>query len=146
MARGKGRGGYQAPASPAPVSGPGGLSARTDGGPAQPMRVPTGGAYGQASDLAAMQRAAPLPQATAPRPGPSRGGPAAGGVPDPFRPTERPGEPVTAGIPMGPGPMGPGSLVPEDPDMLIRAFAANLYAQGLDGAASKLLRLMRTVR
>lgn len=35
------RGGYRRPNNPAPVSGPGALSARTDGGPAQtPMRYP----------------------------------------------------------------------------------------------------------
>ena len=35
------RGGYQKPSNPAPVSGPGALSQRTDGGPAQaPMYMP----------------------------------------------------------------------------------------------------------
>jgi len=41
------RGGYRRPNNPAPVSGPGALSARTDGGPSQaPMRYPDT-TYGQ---------------------------------------------------------------------------------------------------
>ena len=43
MARGK-RGGYQKPARPAAVSGPGALSARTDG--KVPQTLPSGGDYG----------------------------------------------------------------------------------------------------
>lgn len=56
-------GGPRTPANPAPVSGPGALSRRTDGGPGnakQPIRVPTGGAYGDATSLQQTQQAAPL--------------------------------------------------------------------------------------
>lgn len=53
-------GGYRRPSSPAPVSGPGALSQRTDGGPGQPVRTPTGGQYGEAQALTQMQQGAPL--------------------------------------------------------------------------------------
>jgi hypothetical protein len=57
-----GHGGPRTPSSPAPVSGPGALSKRTDGGPGakQPVRVPTGGAYGDATQLAQAQAGAPM--------------------------------------------------------------------------------------
>lgn len=56
-------GGSRQPANPAPVSGPGQLSRRTDGGPGnqqQPIRVPTGGNYGDAAAMMKLQQAAPL--------------------------------------------------------------------------------------
>lgn len=87
-------GGYREPSDPAPVSGPGALSARTDGGPGQPVRELPNAAYGEGGEFRALQEAAPL----------------AGGNPPP-RPapvpltaaTERPLEPVTHGAPVGPG-------------------------------------------
>lgn len=99
-----GRGGYQPPSRPAPVSGPGQLSRRTDGGPSQPIRVPTGGSYGDATNLQSLQQAAPLAQ--------SPGGDAApgllGGLPLPQgagfdQPTQMPDTPVTDGAALGPG-------------------------------------------
>lgn len=95
------RGGYRKPANPAPVSGPGELSRRTDG--AQPAMEMTGGAYGENADLMALQTAAPMsqvetnPQAMAPS-APQKITPL-------FAPSERPEEPLTAGMPFGPGPM-----------------------------------------
>lgn len=95
MARGK-------PKNPAPVSGPGALSRRTDGGPgsqSQPLRVPTGGGYGEAQALENQQKAAPL--ATAPSSGsPAQTPPVSGGAPAPidvFAPTNRPNEPGMLG-------------------------------------------------
>lgn len=110
-------GGYRRPSSPAPVSGPGAMSQRTDGGPAQPVRAMTGGDYGDSQELATLQGSAPMaaaamPQtqgqrATAPQPGAA--------LPTPMgAPTERPDEPVTSGNPLGPGsstpPTGPASI------------------------------------
>lgn len=98
-----GRGGYQAPNNPAPVSGPGQLSKRTDGSPGQPIRVPTGGSYGEATNLENLQQAAPLA---------SSGGGAVpsllGGLPLPQgagfdQGTTMPGVPVTDGADLGPG-------------------------------------------
>jgi hypothetical protein len=83
------RGGYREPAHPAPVSGPGALSQRTDG---QGVRRLPNAQYGESAQFEADQAGAPMsngPQAT------------------PFdAPTARPGEPVTAGAALGPG-MGP---------------------------------------
>lgn len=85
------RGGYRKPANPAPVSGPGKLSRRTDG--AQPVMNMTGGTYGENKALREMQSAAPMAQVQAVQP-----------VTDIFAPTQRPDEPVTAGMPFGAGP------------------------------------------
>lgn len=91
------RGGKRTPANPAPVSGPGALSRRTDGGPGQPVRVAPGGAYGERQASVALQQAAPMQSGT---PAPSRGSAGAGVTgppPDIFGATARPSEPATAG-------------------------------------------------
>lgn len=111
----RGRGGYQAPAAPAAVSGPGALSARTDGGPGQKI-TPTlsnrpGGQQGDRQASIEQQRMAPLRQGGVAAPAPPAGGgmadPATAEAPplgvDPFGPTDRPWEPVTAGAQLGPG-------------------------------------------
>ena len=93
-----GKGGYQAPANPAPVSGPGALSQRTDGGPAdsQAAQYVSGLPYGEGQAFMATQQAAPMA--------------ASGMMPEPApvvpfnAPTQRPDEPVTAGADAGPGP------------------------------------------
>ena len=143
MARGKNKGGYQKPNQPAAVSGPGEFSARTDGGPTQPVRVPTGGPYGQATDLRQQQQAAPLPRQGSPAV------PTSGGrqgrqptITDPFRSTERPGEPGTTGAPIGAGP-GPTHILADNPDLLIGTFAEQLSRAGFTAAANKLTTLLR---
>lgn len=91
------RGGRRTPANPAPVSGPGALSRRTDGGAGQPIRVAPGGAYGARQASVALQQAAPL-QAGPPRPtGQGTVAPAGLPMPNVFAPTNRPAEPPTAG-------------------------------------------------
>jgi hypothetical protein len=124
-----GRGGYRRPTSPAPVSGPGALSRRTDGGPAgQPVQVAPGATqYGQAQQLEAGQQVAPLAAAGA---SPAHGG-GAGAPPSPQSgaslgglftgPTQAPGEPLTAGAMTGPGP-GPSQSFADDPDELLRVI------------------------
>ena len=136
----RGRGGYQAPQRPAPVSGPGALSRRTDGGPGQPVRVASGGDYGDRTALVEQQKAAPLAATgggSSPRAVPSGGGIHPGGI---FGPTDHPAEPLTAGIDTGPGPGAPPSpaalLPPEDPNMLLRAIVATV------GPHPDLLRLL----
>lgn len=61
------RGGYQEPSNPAPVSGPGALSQRTDGGPSQaPMYMPNMRALGSTGrDYMETASAAPLYEAPA---------------------------------------------------------------------------------
>lgn len=79
----------------------------------QKISVPPSSEYGQAEKLRRAQQAVPMAGAPVPPaagPGPAPGpyaGPMAGEQGDPLRPTERPGEPVTAGAPFGPGAMGP---------------------------------------
>lgn len=113
-----GRGGYQAPANPAPASGPGHQSKRTDGGPAQKLRDLPDARYGEASEFRALQQQAPLaqsPSLSAASPGGAGAAPAAPVTPIPLTaPSLRPDEPVTAGSPLGAGP-GPEALGPVGP-------------------------------
>ena len=64
MAGNSNSGGYKQPSEPAPVSGPGALSARTDGGATegltQPARNYTGGAYGDNKSTYDQGNSAPL--------------------------------------------------------------------------------------
>jgi hypothetical protein len=124
-----GKGGYQRPAAPAPVSGPGRLARRTDGGPAQPVRELPNANYGEAAEFRGLQQASPLPR-TAAVPSASSGGAAAvgGGGPSviPFdAESQNPDQPVTAGAPLGAGP-GLAELGLPDPndDLRARLWAA----------------------
>jgi hypothetical protein len=97
-----GSGGYRKPSQPAPVSGPGAGSKRTDGGPAQKLRDLPDAQYGEAATFRSLQDKAPLaqtPSATAPRP--SGGGGAGSGIPNLGAPTARPDQPITAGLGKG---------------------------------------------
>lgn len=102
-----GHGGLRVPEHPAPASGPGKLSRRTDGGPAQKLRAPTGMPYGDQKALLAQERTAPM-AATPGTPSPSgdvasQPTPAAyNGVPF-GAPTQRPNEVITHGVDIGAG-------------------------------------------
>lgn len=96
-------------------------------------RIP-GVAYGEQQALTEQQQAAPLPKATTPQAqsvAPRRPMPQM----DIFAETQRPSEPVTAGLPFGPG-VGPTEPIADDPDMLLRAIYS-VYPDPL------LLRLLR---
>lgn len=106
-------GGYRKPNNPAPVSGPAQLSQRTDGGPGQAVRALPDAKYGENAAFVSQEQGAPLassPETPSPPPPsgppPDQAAPAPG--PPPLAgfnaPTDRPGEPVTAGSPLGPGP------------------------------------------
>jgi hypothetical protein len=94
-----GQGGYRQPSNPAPVSGPGALSKRTDGGAVegmtQPAKYMAGLGYGKGGNME-QQTGAPIQGNDIPA------------MPMPnvslSQPSMRPEEPVTAGIDMGPGP------------------------------------------
>lgn len=98
MANGQ-HGGYREPSNPAPTSGPGAMSQRTDspavGG--QPQMVASGGEYGSRTEMESIQGGAQMAQA------PGTPAPRPAGLLDP---TARPEEPITAGAELGPG-MGP---------------------------------------
>jgi len=94
-----GQGGYRQPSNPAPVSGPGALSKRTDGGAVEGMTQPpkymAGLGYGKGGNME-QQSGAPIQGNDIPA------------TPMPnvslSQPSMRPEEPLTAGINMGPGP------------------------------------------
>lgn len=103
-----GKGGYQKPNKPASFSPPGKFSKRTDGGPGDTrqaqMNIPSA-AYGEGMETAAIQGGAPL-SAT----GGSSGSPLQqiADIKSKIVPldaeTQRPDEPITAGMPFGEGP------------------------------------------
>lgn len=116
------RGGYRAPANPAPASGPGNSSQRTDGGPAKPRPEIRGdGSYGDTKALQEIQSGAP----TGPGPGggstPGRAG-AEQATPINAN-SARPDEPVTSGVNAGEGPgedaLGLDSMSQEDIQALL---------------------------
>ena len=88
------QGGYRKPENPAPISGPGALSRRTDGSPTQSATYMAGMPYGQ--NTMDQQTAAPMagkpemPKMEMPTPL--------------MAPTTRPNEPITSGIDRGDGP------------------------------------------
>ena len=89
------QGGYRKPNNPAPISGPGALRQRTDGGGTQPATYIPGLPYGQGQEtynnqVAAPMAGNPIPQMEMPTPL--------------MAPTARPNEPITSGINMGDGP------------------------------------------
>lgn len=96
--------------NPAGVSGPGPLSRRTDGGPAQSLKDLPDAKYGENSQFQALQQGAPLsasgPSTSSPGmdPGELPPNPAASQVVPFSAESSRPSEPVTAGAAMGPGP------------------------------------------
>lgn len=99
-------GGYQKPSNPAPVSGPGSLSQRTDGQPG--MALPDA-QYGEGKAFAEAQAGAPMAQAPSPSGASPVGGGSAAPRPGFSDPSQRPDEPTTAGAAAGPGP-GPEAL------------------------------------
>lgn len=90
------RGGYQQPTNPAPVSGPGALSQRTDGGATegmtQPVKEYTGLPYGENKAVNDTQSAASM-----------AGDPFKSPLLDLMAPSTLPDQPITAGISGGPG-------------------------------------------
>lgn len=96
------QGGYQPPANPAPVSGPGKLSRRTDG--RQPVQQLPDAAYGEQQTFRADQQGAPM----AATPGGAEAGAVAPADLSQVVPlgaaSQSPDEPVTAGAAFGPGP------------------------------------------
>jgi hypothetical protein len=89
-----GKGGYEAPNNPAPVSGPGALSQRTDGGPTQGATYISGLPYGQGQQTYNNEVAATM-----------QGNNYAVDMPTPLMaPSNRPNEAITSGVDIGAGP------------------------------------------
>jgi hypothetical protein len=104
------QGGYRKPGKPAPVSGPGKLSQRTDG------RVAEGFAYGMNKQI--NEQAASAPMAKAPRPTPGAQPINVAPPQTPVTPltsaTMNPDESVMAGINMGAGPGSEALMLPSN--------------------------------
>jgi len=104
-------GGYRRPANPAPVSGPGALSKRTDG--RQPVSDLPDAKYGENAAFREAQQGAPMSQT----PGQASPGlmPNLSGIVPMNAPTQRPDEPLTAGLSGGPGagPSAPAMQAPQ---------------------------------
>ncbi len=121
------RGGQNQPNNPAPVSGPGKLARRTDGGAGsatQPIRTAPGGDYGAKQASEQQQAAAPMAATASSPPAPSANGGApamppngaGGALPAAFGPTQRPGESPLAG-------MNPrGNAIAQDVDSFLRVL------------------------
>jgi len=105
MAGNTNSGGYKKPNNPAPVSGPGALSQRTDGGPTQAAKYMPGLEQGQGQINMANQMAAPLAGTKSPVDTASLM-PALPPLTPLTAATERPQEPQSLGMPFGntPGP------------------------------------------
>lgn len=145
------RGGYRQPGNPAPVSGPGALSKRTDGGPGQPVRTPSGGAYGDRQALDQMQQAAPLSAS----PGGDVGSPqpaadVSANVVGLDAPTQMPDTPVTAGAPSGEGPGLEALGLPNAPDQDLRRLVMYLpvfeHMANQPGSSKAARNLVRTLK
>lgn len=149
------RGGPRTPTNPAPVSGPGALSQRTDGGPGkQPLRTPTGMPYGEGGALTQLQKGAPLAASPGGATTPQAGGAGPAGPPanvTPFgAPSQQPGTPVTAGAAAGPGP-GPEALgIPSAPSADLQALVAYLpvweHMANQPGASQAARNLVRQIK
>lgn len=141
-----GRGGYQKPRNPAPVSGPGALSKRTDGGPKQALRDLPNARYGENAEYRSVESAAPMAAAPSPRASgqDATPGPEApyehpmGAAPPPLSGgTLNPDEPIQAGIPLGPGPSS--LALPAGPDQVATARSILQAAAANGGAAASAL-------
>lgn len=149
------RGGYQRPTNPAPVSGPGQLSRRTDGGPSaprQPIRALPDAAYGEQATYQEDQRGAPMAAGASPvdTPMPS---PADLSSVVPFgEATQRPGEAVTSGAATGAGPgpeaLGLGRGAQDDPviQYMVSALPMLELASNLPFAGPEFKQFVRRLR
>lgn len=125
------QGGYRKPNNPAPVSGPGSLSKRTDGGPTQPATYIPGLPYGQGQETYSNQVAAPMagnpiPQMEMPTPL--------------FAPTARPNEPITSGVDIGDGPGSEAMRRLPNPSYTIQDVIKNLIPYDPSGDAELIYR------
>lgn len=134
------RGGYRKPNNPAATSGPGALSRRTDGGAGskQAQQEIRTGKYGESKAVNEMSSAAPLAGNPIPTPKVSAQSMVANPVTPLFAPTDRPSEPVTEGMPFGPG----GNLAPAAQMTPATPKLADALAPLLDYDASGKIRML----
>ena len=104
------QGGYRKPGTPAPVSGPGAFSKRTDG------RVAEGFAYGMNKQINEQAASAPLAKVAQTVARPMNVQPTMQPVTPLTAPTMNPDESVMAGINMGAGPGSEALMLPSNAD------------------------------
>jgi len=124
------------------VAGPGAQSKRTDLQGSQPIRVPTGLAYGERKSMIAAQQAVPLPSSQGPAlpSGPSAPGPSPQGAPpdDMLSLLAHPNEAKEAAIPQ---PTSPVSLSADD-----LLFAVEQIISGAETVSTSTLELLNGLR
>ena len=145
------RGGYREPANPAPVSGPGALSRRTDGRP-NVQSLPDA-RYGEQQAFREQQNAAPMGSGTGPRPGAGGDIPLdTSGVVGLDAPSQWDDVPVTDGAAEGEGAgpeiFGPGlePLSPEDRERLASYMPAFMTLASQPGASKQTREFVRRLR
>lgn len=138
-----GHGGYRRPANPAPVSGPGAMSARTDGGPSNPVRDLPNAKYGENQAFRDAQQAAPM----------AASGPDLSSIIPMGAASQRPEEPITAGMPFGPGgggtgrPAGTGgALTPQQAERLRSYLPVLVLLASADDADPATKAFVRSLR
>lgn len=145
-----GHGGYRRPTNPAPVSGPGKLSQRTDGGP-QAIRDLPDAKYGENAAFRAAEQAAPMSSSPGASSAPPMNvTPDLSGIVPMDALTQRPEEPVQAGMPMGPGAggpdMGPGGLTPQQAERLRSYLPVLVLLASQDDTDPATKRFVRQLR
>ena len=129
------RGGYKKPNNPAPVSGPGALSQRTDGGPTQPATYIPGLPYGQGQETYNNQVAAPMAGDPIPQS-------SLGDITPLFAPSSRKNEVITSGVDIGDGPgsMALGKLPMQEPT--IKDVVRSLTQYDVSGDSEMVYRML----
>lgn len=146
-----GHGGYRAPSSPAPVSGPGSLSRRTDG--RQPVQDLPNAKYGENAAFRAAQGGAPMSGdlGSGGSAAPTPGLPDLSGIVPMDAPTQLPGQPITAGLSGGPGagpalPEAPAPLSEQQRERLRKFMPVLVVLASRDDADANTRRLVRQLR
>ena len=148
------QGGYRRPSNPAPVSGPGKLSRRTDGGPSSKSAVQGvremsgGGKYGERKALEETQAGAPMQGNPMPTSTPApvmAAAPSEGPAVGLFDPSQRPNEPVTSGLSVGPG-RTPSPQMAGNYDMIIKYMPALELMASQDDAPEPFKALVQYVK
>ena len=142
-------GGYRRPSKPAPVSGPGSLSKRTDG--KQGAKYVSGLPYGEGQDFYNLQTSAPMAaSSTTAQPTDNIGATATASPVIPFdQATMYPHEPVTAGANIGPGPgmsALPTNNGPDDKQRLRQALPILIKFADDPGVSDVTRRIIRYLR
>lgn len=143
-----GHGGARTPSKPAPVSGPGAMSKRTDG---QPARYVSGMPYGDGQELMTTQQQAPMAGGgAAPQMGPGQMASLSQATTPITAPTQYASEPFTTGAPVGAG-AGPevlasGGATGPSRTKLMAALPPLMRMAELPDASPELRALVRYLR